>query len=179
MYTYIYIYLKQQRRETLTYNLSYETSDFSSAYNNFNCPLIRFQKQIKLEDLVEFHEYKNASEIESERFDIALCNDVFYVNACAYVSTRVEAVLWRGAFVAARKSHVLISVSLSSSSSSSSLPSSWRSSSVHGPADGVVTRSSSHAAQAICRKKHVRGNHYGGRCSRGLMIDVRISQESV
>lgn len=66
----------------------------------------------------------------------------------------------------------------SSSSSSSSLPSSWRSSSVHGPADGVVTGSSSHAAQAICRKKHARGSHYGGRCSRGLMLDVRISQGS-
>jgi len=89
------------------------------------------------------------------------------------VSTRVQADSRRGALDAARES--LISVSLSSFSSSS-LPSSWRLSSVHGPADGVVTGSSSHAAQAICRKKHARGSHYGGRCSRGLMIDVRISQ---
>lgn len=57
------------------------------------------------------------------------------------------------------------------SSPSSSLPSSsWRSSSLHGPADGVVAGSSSRAAQAICRKKHARGSHYdvmyaGGRCS--------------
>lgn len=76
---------------------------------------------------------------------------------------------WRRPFLrGGRISRALISVSSSSSSSSSSLPSSWRSSLVHGPADGVVTGSSSHAAQAICRKKHARGSHYDGRTFQGL-----------
>lgn len=48
------------------------------------------------------------------------------------------------------------------------LPSSWRSSSVHSPADGVIAGSSSHTAKAICRKKHARGSYYSGRYSRGF-----------
>lgn len=51
---------------------------------------------------------------------------------------------------AARNSRAIIGVL---SSSSSSLPSSWRSSSMYGPADGIIAGSSSHAAQAICQKE--------------------------